>query len=301
MSADDVNARACDWLGRWDPTGGPFFLYLHYLEPHNQYRPPSRFCVFGRPGYTAHDDIINTEMNLVPDGVPGHRVTDEVLVRQGRSRADVERLSDLYDGEALCVDHYIGELVETLQERGVYDNTIIIVTADHGEAFLEHEYLEHGASLHQEVIRVPLIARGPGIPAGEKVEALVELVDIAPTVLDWVVVGATPPLSGRSFRAALAQGSGSEDEIGLAEIPQTGTYALRQGSMKLIAAQHRTELYDLSIDPCETTDLASSRPDEVTRLRRVLDDLLEKRRATVTEMGPSSPDEIEALKALGYL
>ncbi len=300
-TAPAVNERACEWLEEREPDDGPFFLYLHYLEPHNQYRPPSEFCLFGRPGYTPRDDARNEEMNRLPETQPDQRVTEEALREAGLSLPDVERLSDLYDGEVRCVDHYVGRLLERLRQLGLYENTLIIVTADHGEAFLEHEFLEHGGSLHQEQIRVPLIVRTPGAPGGRRVEGVVELVDLAPTILQSAGIEAPAGMSGWSFYDALVRGGRAGDDAGLAEIPYRETKALRLGNQKLIVSPDGVELYDLEQDPGEESDLAAARPEEVRRLRDVLRGLTKDH--TPPEAAPEAPSEhdLDALKSLGYL
>jgi arylsulfatase A-like enzyme len=300
-SGVDINACAYDWLRTYRPEKGPFFLYLHYIDPHNQYRPPSPFCVFGRPGYTPQDDVLNKDMNDVSDPHFDKRVTREMLLKHGVSEADVDRLSDLYDGEVLSADHYIGAFLERLKKEGLYDNTIIVVTADHGESFMDHRNLEHGGSLYQELIRVPLIIKAPGIRGGQEVGDLVETVDVAPTIL--AAAGITPDvtISGRSFYEQLKSGKPINDEVGMAELPAKKMYAVRVGKLKLIEGPDQVELYDLAQDPHELRDLASARPDEVKRLKGVLRELLRTHPPAAEGTEPASQREIEALKALGYL
>jgi len=299
-SSSDVNQRAFAWLSR-PRQGRPFFLYLHYLDPHSQYRPSPTFCVFGRPGYTAHDDVINVALNDVGEGFTTPRATDARLAREGLSRADVVRLSDLYDGEVLCTDHYLGRLFQKLRDLGLYDDTVIIVTADHGEAFLEHADVQHANSLYQEVIRAPLIIAGPQIHGGRRVDCLVESVDLAPTMLEAVGAAVPTGMSGRSFYGALARGENFANEIGLAEIPVTKSYAVREGKWKLISTPRGRELYDLARDPHERQNLASSRPQQMERLTRLLHKLLSERKGTKVSSRPLSERERKALESLGYL
>lgn len=301
MSAAAVNQRAYEWLRRDGHAQAPFFLYLHYMEPHNLYCPPSEFCVFGRPGYTPADTQLNTEMNLLADSAPDHRVTEGVLSAQGFSLRDVERLSDLYDAEVLCSDHYLNELFRQLRDLGVYENTLIVVTADHGEAFLEHDTLEHSETLYQELLRVPLIMRGPGIAAGREIAHLVELVDVAPTILEAAGLPVTTPMSGTSLYKVISDREAITDDVGLAFLPPKEMYALRLGSLKFIVSPERTELYDLATDPHEQTDLALSRPEDVTRLRKTLESQLHRHPAAVERRETPTADQLKALKSLGYL
>jgi len=299
-SGADINVCAYDWLRRYR-RDKPFFLYLHYIDPHNLYRPPPAFCVFGRPGYTPRDDKINRDMNDVFDPHLDKRVTRAMLLEHGLTERDVERMSDLYDGEVLSADHYIGELLGWLKKDGLYENTIVIVTADHGESFMDHRNLEHGGSLYQELVRVPLIIKGPGIRGGQEVGDLVQSVDLAPTILDAAGVAPNATISGRSFYEELTSGRPIGDEVGMAELPAKGMRAVRVGKLKLIEAPDRVELYDLARDPRELRDLAAERPDEVKRLKAVLHELLKQHPPAPEGTEPASQREVEALKALGYL
>jgi len=299
-SGADINACAYDWLRRYR-RDKPFFLYLHYIDPHNQYRPPSAFCVFGRPGYTPRDDKINKDLNDVFDPHLDKRVTRTMLLEHGLSERDVERMSDLYDGEVLSADHYIGELLGRLKREGLYDNTIVIVTADHGESFMDHRDLEHGGSLYQELVRVPLIIKGPRIRGGQEVDDLVQSVDLAPTILDAVGISPNATMSGRSFYQELTSGKPIGDEVGIAELPAKSMRAVRVGKLKLIEGPDRVELYDLAQDPHELQDLAGERPNDVERLRSVLREFLKRHPPAPEGTEPASQREVEALKALGYL
>jgi len=305
-SAADVNAAAYRWLDRYHPGAGPFFLYLHYIDTHNLYIPPSRFCVFGRPGYTAADDRLNVEMNDVFDpqvlGVGDDwSISDEALAKHGRSRSEVERLSDLYDDEVLCADYYIGELLQRLRQAGLYDNTIIIVTADHGEAFLEHGQLKHGGSLYQELIRVPLVMRAPGLRGGQEVDQVVELIDVAPTVLEAVGIGQEAPMSGWSFYRALVEGKRIPSRVAVAELPFREMYAVRLGDLKLITSPRQVELYDLAHDPHELRNLAREQPEQVARLKGALQAELARHPAAKGVARPPSEQEMKALRSLGYV
>jgi arylsulfatase len=300
-SAPDVNRLAREWLERDGHAQGPFFLYLHYVEPHILYCPPSEFCVFGRPGYTARDAQRNIEIDLLPDSTPDHVVTEAILSAHGLSRGDVERLSDLYDDEVLCSDFYVNYLFDQLKQLGAYENTLIVVTADHGEAFLEHDTIKHCETLYQELIRVPLIIAGPGVQRGREINALVELVDVAPTIIEAAGIELTTPLSGGSLYQAISQGEPIGENVGIAYLPSKQMCAFRSGPMKLIVSPDRSELYDLSADPYESKNLAASRPGEVARLRAKLEEMMRRQPSVVERSEDPSPAQLNALKAMGYL
>ena len=296
-TSEDLNTRALKWLDQHGGGSHPFFMYLQYLDPHSQYRPPSAYCRYGRPGYTARDNDRN-------DRLSGSSAETE-LPGEGRERAaahalsprDVARLSDLYDGEVRCTDESLGRLFAKLKQRGLYDNTLIVVTADHGDAFLEHGDLQHGRSLYQELVHVPLLVRGPGVKGGRHVTHVVENASLAPTVLEAVGAGASP----RSLYPALTSGEEPTSDIGMSEVPATGVYALREGPLKLITSRRGTELYDLRTDPGERHNLAATRPKEVTRLQAMLKERLDARVAGKTTTGKLTEKQRKVMKSLGYL
>jgi arylsulfatase A-like enzyme len=211
----------------------------------------------------------------------------------------------------------VGRLLGTLRELGLYEDALIIVTADHGEEFLERGWIGHTRSLYDELVRVPLIIRPPGgLPAPRVADPVVSLVSLAPTVLDFA--GADPGRSefqGPSWRPLLS-GSGAGLDAVLLEVdfvplrPQrfvrkVHKKALVVGRHKLIRDDRsgRLELYDLDADPGETRDLSSERADLVEHLLPLLEAQLAAARegSTPGEAVQFSEEEIRQLQALGYV
>lgn len=190
--ATEVTEQFLDWLqqGRTEK----FFAYLHLLDVHWPYSPPDPFAKVFEP---PEADL---EFN--------ERDTWKLLERKARSgdmvisEADIEAMNALYDGEIRYIDAALGQLFASLRARGLYDNTLIVLTADHGEEFLDHRGVSHGQTLYDEMLRVPLIIRGPGLTP-RRVRDQVELIDILPTVLSLTGVKAPPGLSGRDLRGLL--------------------------------------------------------------------------------------------------
>ncbi len=179
--AEDVNQRAMQWLAAPSPhlplsssaNPPPWFLFLWALDPHDPYYPPPGFDRWRDPGYTGRID------------------GSAESVRRVRTPADVQRLVDLYDGEISYVDQQFGQLLDHLAATGQYDDTLIVVAGDHGEAFGEHGDFVHGHLAYEEVMHVPLLIKFPagmGVTGGA-VDALAQLTDIAPTVLDALGLG----------------------------------------------------------------------------------------------------------------
>jgi arylsulfatase A-like enzyme len=179
----------------------------------------------------------------------------------------------------------------------VYDNTLIVVTADHGDAFLEHGDLQHGRSLYRELVHVPLLVRGPGLKGGRHITHVVENASIAPTVLEATGADSSP----RSFYPALVAGTEPPGDVGMSEAPTTGLYALREGPLKLITSKRGTELYDLKADPGERHNLAATRPKDVARLQAMLKERLDARVVGKTTTGKLTEKQRKVMKSLGYL
>jgi hypothetical protein len=155
------------------PIYQPWFLFLWALDPHDPYYPPPGFDRWRDPGYTGRID------------------GSAESVRRVRTPADVQRLVDLYDGEIAYVDQQFGHLIEHLRATGQYDDTLIVVAGDHGEAFGEHGDFVHGHLAYEEIMHVPLLVKFPASMAvqGGAVDALAQLTDVAPTVLDALGLG----------------------------------------------------------------------------------------------------------------
>jgi arylsulfatase len=193
--AAELNGYVTDWLDAWTPDSQPRFLFLYYIDPHTWYHPPPPYDTLYDSDYTGPftPDVYRDG----EDVVAGVRVPDE---------RDVEHVKALYDGETAYWDAQLGLLLSALDDRHLLDNTILILTSDHGQAFGEHGKWIHANSLYEEVLRVPLIMCYPGvISPGRVVEAPVQNMDLLPTVLDWVGIPIPPGLQAVSLRP-LAEG-----------------------------------------------------------------------------------------------
>lgn len=172
----EVNSRALDWLNTvWKPqlsAQGPLFLLLYYYEPHVYFLPPAPYDTRYDPSYTG-SFTGTTYAN-------GKEVILGQLVPTAR---DVEHLRALYDGEISFWDAEYAKLLDQLEPL-LGDQTLWALTADHGEAFGEHSMWVHGQAIYEEVIRVPLLLRGPGIPANQVINTAVENIDIHATLLE---------------------------------------------------------------------------------------------------------------------
>ncbi|MFO7662229.1 MAG: sulfatase [Chloroflexota bacterium] len=186
--AEYVNETVFDWLDENQSSVGdaPLFLYLYYYDPHTWYDPPSPYETLYDSTYTGS---LTAEVYQ-----HGQKVVSGEIVPTER---DVEHLIALYDGEITYWDHQLGLMLDRLDNEGLLENSIVIVTADHGQMFGEHGKWVHRNSLYEEVLRVPLFIRYPGsLPAGKVIETPVSLVDILPTLLDLTGQPFPPNLDG---------------------------------------------------------------------------------------------------------
>jgi arylsulfatase A-like enzyme len=280
-----------------DTLSEPFFLYLHYMDPHGPYQPPEshlrRFAT--RPPGRA----------FVAAGDP--KPIGKMLYAKGpeveMAPADWQHLIDLYDDEILYFDGWFQALLDELDERGLADTTVLVLTSDHGEEFLDHGDVEHCRSLYDSEIRTPLVMRIPGVKGGRRIEADVQNLDIVPTLLDWLGLS-TPGVDfdGRSLRPRVEGIEGSSDESTPSLAAWNTWTSLTEGDLKLIveSVSGRTELYDLSDDPSERRDLSTERAEDAARLSSQLSGELDRR--SIVPPGPAAAAAFQdRLRALGYL
>jgi arylsulfatase A-like enzyme len=286
---------AIEWLKK--ARDRQFFLFLHNYDIHSPYDPSPRFARDFTHSYTG--TITGT--------------TDELMrVRKGKlklSPDDLQHIVDLYDAGISELDHELGRLFDFLNEAGLLDRTILIVTSDHGEEFLEHGGVLHGRAMHRELLEVPLIFSGPGVPQGGRVGQLAQLSDIFTTVLEMVGLEAGQPRDGTSLVNAWSKDRGDAPsrrayaeadhnrEIGddTLEMVQTDEY-------KFVFERPTTAswLYNYLVDPGEQVDVSSRHPELVGAFLDDLESLYEGRRSGVP-LPALSESDIEALRALGYV
>jgi arylsulfatase A-like enzyme len=313
QDAEQVSDAALAWLqSHAEGDGSPFFLWLHYVDPHALYEPPPPFR-----GEFVGDDLyvgdrhasLNTDRDQDMGGIPGR-------ARLG-DRTDLDYYVAEYDAEIRYMDDQIGRVLKAFRDHGFEDETFVLFTADHGESLGEHDYyFEHGRLAYDASSRVPALLAGPGVPAERVVKQPVELIDVVPTLLDLAELPPHPEAQGTSWRGLL-DGGNTEDtafaftEAGYGNETQR---ALRSGRWKLIhvpdaadrAIMQGTEfeLYDLENDPGETRNLI----DVETAVAAELREKLFARMGAAPASGAAPKREAhvddateEALRALGYI
>ncbi len=287
----------------------PFFAVRWIMDPHAPYAPPPELLAELEPQAAGLPRPLAFYASL------GHQNAAHRLRRHAPSLSGAERrlLRALYDREVEWVDRCVGWLFDALDRRGLRARTFVVVTSDHGEAFGEHGLWLHGKGLHDELLRVPLLVAGPGIPAGLRVAAPVSLTDLVPTLRELLGVDCCAEAQGRSFAALLrgrAEG-GRETYAGSANDAGRTRGALVADGLKWIArAGGRGSLYDLAADPGEARDLARERPADAARLSGRLDALREAGESLrVRRLAARSAGELDLvreqtrreLEALGYV
>jgi arylsulfatase A-like enzyme len=265
----------------------PFFLFVHYFDPHFAYLDHDGFGFAAAPDYQGP----------IRSGL---RIRKLRKLVPGLQADDWDELLRLYDLEIAHTDQQIGRLVAGMKELGLYDDSLLVVTADHGEEFGDHGRWGHTVRLHDEVVRVPLMVRYPGdTPA--RVQRPVALVDVMPTLLAALDLPGPDGMVGADLRAPAAQPRPVFTETSKGARMD----AVVMGRHKLIR-DHEADtwaLYDLEADPREQTELAAAHPEVLGELQGLLDGW----RGRATD-GTVSGDRVEIsaedaarLEALGYL
>lgn len=273
------------------PSDAPWFLFVHMIDPHAPYTPLAPW----------DRKFSGRSLAELPNYPPSLK-----QLRAQAPDAELQRLLvDLYDGEIAYTDEQVGRLLDLVAARGELENTLVIFHSDHGEEFWEHGGFEHGHALTREVLHVPWIAAGPGLPVGQRVPRRLSSVDVMPTILDWLHVDAPPSLDGRSV-AALARGEPLIARDVLSESVLYGPRefkALMRGQWKLVSdgASSRT-LIDLSVDRDERVDLAGAQAQRANEMNEDLRARARRNQNFAAAAGQLSLSEAErrALESLGY-
>ncbi|UCH33867.1 MAG: sulfatase [Armatimonadota bacterium] len=272
----------------------PFFLWLHYLKPHDPYlwQPKHRFL-----------DAPPTDLPeyLSLPWLTSHQ--DELTPKQ------MHEIVALYDGQTAYADSYIGQILGQLDRLGLRERTVVVLSSDHGEQFLQHGAFGHHRQIYQDELHVPLIIAAPtSVKGGRSVDEPVQLVDLMPTLLD--LCGIREQVSGargQSLMPLLTGRSGYREQDIVASVSEPDQSedvelmrSIRRGDWKLLlkVRESKTELYDLAADPGEQHNLAGRGLDVERQLRNALS---RYRRARSRPGLKLSPETERRLRGVGYL
>ncbi len=298
--ARKISERALDWID--EHASEDFFLWLHYYDPHLAYEPPAGFGPRGPPPSGMKWSLSFAAFEKIRGG---YLVPDEAGRRWIRA---------LYDGEVRLLDQELGALFDELESKGLLEDTLVLLTSDHGEEFFEHDGFEHGHTVFEEVLRVPLIVKLPGQREGAIVEGPVTLEGLAPSLLALCGVASepgafsAPPWFGPDGKPAPAAEQGAL--FGTGTLYYQDRAALLFGGWKYAKdlVSGKEELYDLARDPGETRSLARDEPERLAQARARCEAVFQAAQAlreryavgegARTELGAG---ELGALEDIGYV
>ena len=302
--AEKINREAFGALDALQSQRRPFFLFVNYMDAHWPYLPP--------PPY---DSLYPGKVERFTN-VKYSQMEEEVL-RGERNVTESERrhLISQYDGAIQYLDQQVGRLISELKRRDLYDNTLLIITSDHGEAFGERHLLQHGLSVYQDEVHVPLLIKLPRernrMPAVTVIDTPVSSVDLLPTILETLGLPAPKETEGLSLLSLMPD---NRRRIFAESFPARGRLvdlqpklnriarAVVSGSTKLIGSTAgQRELYDLSRDPNETENIYTASDAAVRELEASLAQWTKAAVAKARPPAKLAPGTVDRLKSLGYV
>ena len=293
----NIDRRFLEWQAGLQ-KGKPFFAYLHYLELHFPYCPPKEL--------RGKFDEGPSQLNVCADW---RQLRDDI--RSGKyvvTAEDRQLLRARYDEELFGVDRLIGQLVDELKRRDLYDDTLILVTGDHGEEFGEHGGYFHGQSLYDELLHVPLVWKPPvawDAPRDQVVDGLVEQRNVAATFLDAAGVRQLP--AGTHTLLPWIRGERREVPNRFTVSEGVDQIAVNAGRWKMIVAREGSqgraafELYDLKRDAGERKNLAAGKRGRLALMRQLLEGWRKGLHPAKQKRVTMDSETREGLKGLGYV
>ena len=338
---DQITNQAMAWLEK--ERTAPLFLFIHYYDVHSDYTSLSRYEKKFVEPYEGEIDGTGLQLQLInlpdeyvdmckkafdpekctlgsgPDPIEIGKNIEKPTLEEN----DIQHLKTLYDAGIRQMDDELGRLFSFLENRGLLEEGVVVITSDHGEEFMEHGRVFHHLTTYQESLRIPLIMRGEGLPQGVKIETPVSIVDIPATILSWAGLSPGGSVAGMDLtplldpqessrispifheRMQFGEASAGVDLVEVMGESAPFYFSVRQGPYKLIyrVGEEKPVLYDLSADPEEQMDVAALHPERTERLWNAL----QERRAKNSPAQNKSPSieldplEIERLRALGYV
>jgi arylsulfatase A-like enzyme len=300
-----ITEEAAAFLAK-PPADRPFFLWLHYVNPHAPYTPPPPFDTRFLDADSAKGPVLAPIDGGFHGGVnkkwevPGKRLGYYVAQ---------------YDGEIAAADQEVGRVLDALAASAAAGRTLVVLTSDHGESLGEHGYyFDHGEDVFDACLRIPLVIKLPGAPGGIRTATLASTLDLLPTILDAVKMSYPPDIAGRSVLAAVRGAGGPENARLFAQNDRSLTTTFDE-RFKLVGTPTKDawsfSLYDRKADPREARDATASQPDALRVNRRELELFFDR---TAREWGPTrrltegdnakpklSAEACERIKVLGYV
>jgi arylsulfatase A-like enzyme len=293
--AEDINTALFGELSDPSHAGAPVFTFVNYMDAHFPYLPPAPYDMRypGRRRGMTQDDL-EVEQKALVTGTGGAGDYRPHCVSQ-------------YDGGIAYEDQQIGDVVRWLKRRGAYDNTMIVVTSDHGEAFGERNRVGHANSPYQNLLHVALLVKYPHQTRRGTEDRPVSLTDVAPTILEAAGIGVPQAMQGRSLTAV------TDREIFGETFPCPVSHppdcpngctarAIYAWPYKFITSSNgRRELFDLGGDPTENRNLYIQQPERAAQLSDRLAQWTKSMPKQLRETHTLSPEDLRRLKSLGYV
>jgi arylsulfatase A-like enzyme len=318
LAEDDGAARTTSWVESWlddREDDSPFFLFLNYIEPHAEYRPPEAYAEAHLPAGASYEEAVSLRQDPRAYDVGDYSLNDR----------EFELLWGLYRAELAYLDDHLGRLREALVDSGEWEDTVFVVLGDHGENVGDYGFFGHQYNLYDTVLHVPMVACG-GPFEDETRDELVQTLDLVPTLLDAADVDA-PDLREQSQGRSLLSDATTDprrrvyaEYLGPQPSPESltsrfdevpdriRTYdrslrAVRTAEEKYIRASDGSEwFYSGGTAPDETRNRASARPDRTRAFAQRLDEWLDSFEAADTGGSVSMTDSTrDRLADLGYL
>lgn len=306
-----VNEAALAWLEKRTPRK-PFFLYMHYMDVHGPYNAGPEFldglldAVDRNPNKTRLSPVETDRLGYLRQ-LPKVRTNEARHTRLARYR---EYWEARYEAGVREFDHHLARLKSGLQDSGVWDDAYVIITSDHGESLCEHGFWKHGWTMYHAELHVPLVLRWPAVlTPGQRVARRVRLIDLLPTLVDQLRLPAVEDAQGVSLAGLIAGTAALRSIPALAEAVKVGSErkALYLEEWKLMVNSETNErrLFRIEEDPQEQHEVSARFPDVADRLHRALSEQMKASHElakTIDETTtPATPEQIERLKALGYI
>lgn len=284
--------------------GAPIFFFAHTYEVHAPYVPPAEYArLFVDPAYAG--GIISSREELIRRA--GTDAWDRLhqpfwAPVKASDPADVRHLVDLYDAGIRRIDDQLASFLRHFRDAGLDRNALLVVTSDHGEEFMEHGGLQHGTRMYEEALHVPLVVRLPAGSGAQRRSEVVRLLDLVPSLLEWLGLGLPEHLQGESL-LPLLKGGGRSRPVYAEEIAG-GLQSLRIGDQKYLRHGKLEALFDLAADPGERQDRLT--PDETYTWRSRASRILEANLQLAARFEPGARPELDdetlrQLRALGYV
>jgi arylsulfatase A-like enzyme len=307
VTSSEITKMAIDWLHAHQSED--FFLWVHYLDPHGPYTPPVEY-VYNR------SDLPLAQIAIRESKKTHHFLSDPKAIRNGSffpNSKEKELIKELYEGEVRYIDRNVGTFIAALKELHLYDDTLLILVSDHGEEFWEHGGFEHGHTLYNEVLKVPLIIKTPKSITGKRIFQSISTMDILPTILDLCNIPNRETSTATNSLAPLFSGLVISN---FERYPLSSTRLHFDTKVSVIFQHykyvhyldsHKEELFDLTNDPGETNSVACSSPELLEKGRSILNGInqeakgIRKRYHLTNESQSMDEETAREMKALGYI